>query len=663
MINSYPTILPHCIKALALRHRRLLVISLNLSMVVLGYGLALLLRIDFRLPNAQAATLLTTLPLLMVCRALAYHLYKLDSGLLRFVTILDLWDMAKAVAVGSLIFLAITAVAPGLPVIAIAIIVLEAILNFAFLAGSRISIRRLHRTLKKSAAQTRKCAVVVGAGDAGAALFNEIRSNPALGIKVVGFLDDDPNKRSVSIQGVRVIGKCDDFEKLIGDHHVAEVFVCIPSAPYKRTAEIARQAKAAGLKVKVLPSLSSLIQQNELWTQLREATFDELLGRPVIEFGGSSNLATLQREIAGSRILITGAAGSIGSELCRQVAQLHPRLLVLYDRNENDSYFLELEIKRRFPECRAITIIGDVLDHAKLRQLIKNYRIDLIYHAAAYKHVPMMEREPFEAIRNNVLATKVLAEVALDCRVAKCVYISTDKAVNPTSIMGVSKRVGELVMQGYSGNGTKFITVRFGNVIGSNGSVIHVFRKQIREGGPVTITDPEVTRYFMAISEAVQLVIKAGALGQGGEIFLLDMGKPVRIVDLAKKMIVAAGLVPERDIEIKYIGLRPGEKLSEQLYWQGENIIATPDEKITMLKPEFMPKERFFPGIAHLENRHASKDVAGLIAALTWLVPECSLGNRNGHKTNGYRKLGTNGHNHLSILKLNAQENTIAQVN
>ena len=384
------------------------------------------------------------------------------------------------------------------------------------------------------------------------------------------------------------------------------------------------------MKTKVLPTLTELIEQDGLWQQLRNVPSNELLDRPVLNFRRDSDLELLEKEIRDKNVLITGAAGSIGSELARQVAEREPRVLVLYERNETALYYLELEVRKQFPDCDIVPVVGDILNKSKLNQVLSQNQINLIYHAAAYKHVPMMEREPFEAIRNNVVATEVVAAAAIANHVEKCVYLSTDKAVNPCSIMGASKRVGEMVLQAFAAKHTRFIIVRFGNVIGSNGSVIPLFKKQIGRGGPVTVTHPDATRYFMAISEAVQLVMTAGAIGKGGDILLLDMGDPVRIMDLANKLIESSGFVPGKDIEMEFIGLRPGEKLHEELYWRGENIVPTANRKITRLQGNGFESDALLQGLNCLKLCARHNDRAGLLRILKNLVREASFdGNGN----------------------------------
>jgi FlaA1/EpsC-like NDP-sugar epimerase len=335
----------------------------------------------------------------------------------------------------------------------------------------------------------------------------------------------------------------------------------------------------------------------------------------------------MDEEIRGKAVLVTGAGGSIGSELSRQVAEYGPRTLILFDRYENSLYDLELDLRRELPANVLVSVIGDILDSKKVDSLLRQYSVELIYHAAAYKHVPLMEKEPVEAVRNNVLGTMNLARIAVKNRVRKFVLISTDKAVNPANIMGTTKRVAERVIQSLNGDFTKFIAVRFGNVIGSNGSVIPLFKKQIARGGPITVTDPKITRYFMSIPEAVQLVMTAGAMGSGGEIFLLDMGEPVKIVDLAKELIRLSGLELGKDIDIQYTGLRPGEKLYEELFWKGEGIVPTKNKKITMLKQSESTEAHnaLAEKIDLLNDYVALRDLDGIYRLLKDMVPESTI--------------------------------------
>ncbi|NIR50227.1 polysaccharide biosynthesis protein [candidate division KSB1 bacterium] len=618
----------------ALKHTRWFPTAVvQILLVIGGYGLAFGLRFDFRLPTEYTQMMLVSLPLLLVCRMAVYTYYKLNSGWWRFVSMVDLINLTKAVIAGTGCFLIGLGFVLGLEGFPRSVIVLEAVLNFMLLGGVRFGVRWFREALVKKEPKQFTYALIVGAGNAGTQLLNEIRINSHLGIRVVGFIDDDERKRNAYIQGVQVLGSRKDIPQIVKKYDVDEALIAIPSASRKRIASIVRTARSCGIKVRILPSLLKLIENDGLWSQLREVPYDELLGRPIVKFRRETDLTLLKKEIRGKTVLVTGAAGSIGRELSYQTAALKPHELILYERDENGLYFVELELKERFPDCKITPVVGDILNRQKFNELVARDHVDLIYHAAAYKHVPMMQREPFEAVRNNIFVTKIVAEAVLANNVEKCVFLSTDKAVKPTSIMGATKRIGEMILQGYSGDGSKFIIVRFGNVIGSNGSVLQLFKKQIAHGGPVTVTHAEASRYFMSISEAVQLVMTAGAMGQGGEIYLLDMGEPIKITDLARKLIEASGLTPGKDIEIKYIGLRPGEKLTEELFWKGENIMPTQNKKITRLKSNGFNKDLFFMQLNRLQSFVRDQNDHELIETLNDLVPEATFSNgkKNGH--------------------------------
>jgi FlaA1/EpsC-like NDP-sugar epimerase len=503
----------------------------------------------------------------------------------------------------------------------------EPVFNLFLTSGIRFSIRFLREYKFGISSKILKHAIIAGAGKAGVLVLNEIRTNRKLGIHVVGFVDDNSNKMGTDIQGIPVLGKTDDIPELVEKYKVDEVLITIPSAGYKDIKRVTEIAHSAQVKAKVLPSLGNLIQEDAFVGQLKDVSLDDLLGRQSIKFKRESDLKLIREEVNGKGVLVTGAGGSIGSELCRQVAYFKPRLLILLDRYENSLYELEIDLKRKFPNQPILSVVGDILDSVKINGILDKDKVSLIYHAAAYKHVPLMEREPTEAVRNNVFGTLNLAKLAVRNHVDKFVLISTDKAVNPANIMGTTKRMAEMIVQGLSGNGnnTKFIAVRFGNVIGSNGSVIPIFRRQIMEGGPVTITHQEVTRYFMSISEAVQLVMTAGAMGKGGEIFLLDMGKPIKIADLAVKLINSCGLVPGKDIDIRYTGLRPGEKLHEELYWKGEGIVPTENKKITKLKPNGLNPGELFSKVEQLKELEKIEDANNIINLLRQIVPEAKI--------------------------------------
>ena len=616
------------VQMIGTRYRRLGIAILQLLLTVLGYMAAFLIRFEFDIPAADYGVMINTLPILILVRLAAYYYFKLYSGGWRFVSMRDLISISKSVFWGSIIFLVTMVFINRLQGYPRSILVMETIFNFALTSGIRFLVRFFYEYKLGTSSKVLKHAVIAGAGKAGVIVLNEIRTNAKMGIGVVGFVDDNPLKIGTDIQGVRVIGSTEDIPRLADQYDIDEVIIAIPSAGYKEIARIVNIARSAQVSTKVLPSLGKLIQEDGIGGQIKDVSFDALLGRQTIKFKRETDLNLMRKEIEGKGVLVTGAGGSIGSELCRQVATFNPRLLILLDRYENTLYELEIDLKRKFPNQPILSVVGDILDSVKVNELLRENKVNLVYHAAAYKHVPLMEREPTGAVRNNVFGTLNVAKLAVENHVDKFVLISTDKAVNPANIMGTTKRVAEMIIQGLSGNGsgTKFIAVRFGNVIGSNGSVIPIFRHQIIEGGPVTITHAEATRYFMSISEAVQLVMTAGAMGTGGEIFLLDMGEPIKIIDIATKLINFSGLKPGKDVDIVFTGLRPGEKLHEELYWQGEGIVPTENKKITMLKPNGLYPDRLYAQLKKLEESSDLSNIQGIYTLLKEIVPEAKIG-------------------------------------
>lgn len=623
------------------RYRRLGIAILQLLITVLAYVACFMVRFEFDIPAADYNVMINTLPILIVIRLAAYYYFRLYSGEWQFVSMQDLSNISRSIFWGSVIFLIAMVFVNRLQGYPRSIILLEAVFNFVLTSGIRFSFRFLRESRLGVSSKILKHAIIAGAGKAGVLVLNEIRTNQRLGIHVVGFVDDNSSKIGTDIQGVPVLGKTDDIPELAEKYRVDEVIITIPSAGYKDVVRVSEIAQGARVKPKVLPSLGKLIEEDGLVGQLKDVSLDDLLGRQTVKFKRESDLKLIREEIRGKGVLVTGAGGSIGSELCRQVANFSPRLLILLDRYENSLYELELTLKRRFPDQPILSVVGDILDSAKVDGLLRQNRINLVYHAAAYKHVPLMEREPAEAVRNNVFGTLNVARLAAENHVDKFVLISTDKAVKPANIMGATKRVAEKILKGLAcnGNGTKFIAVRFGNVIGSNGSAIPIFQRQIAEGGPITITHPEVTRYFMSIAEAVQLVMTAGAMGKGGEIFLLDMGEPIKITDIATKLIHFSGLKPGKDIEIVFVGLRPGEKLHEELYWQGEGIVPTDNKKITVLQSDSLHPGELFSQIEMLKECESRKDLSKMFGLLEEIVPEAEINHhRPSHFTQEIRE-------------------------
>jgi FlaA1/EpsC-like NDP-sugar epimerase len=607
------------------RYRLPIMIVFYLFSIVFAYLGAYLIRFDFKISSEYLTAFYNTLPLLLFSRIILYYYYKIYSASWRFTYLRDLMDIVKSVIFGSVLFLMLLVFLDKLKGFPRSVILLEAILSISIIAGTRLFFRYYNEYANKRAYKVIKNVFIVGAGKAGVLMLNEIRSNKSLGINTIGFIDDNSYLKGTSIQGVPVLGCTEDIPSLVKKYAIDEVMIAVPSAGYKDIVRISEICMNCGVKANILPGLGRLIQDGFLTGQLNDVLADELLGRKVIKFSRESDRALMEGEVKGNAVLITGAGGSIGSELCRQVVRYHPKVLIMYERYESALYEIELEMRKRFPDILILPVLGDILDAGKLSNVIQSNSVNLIYHAAAHKHVPMMEREPIEAVRNNIIGTMNVAKLAIKNNVNKFVLISTDKAVNPVNIMGATKRVAELLTQALNGNGTRFISVRFGNVIGSNGSVIPIFKKQIAEGGPVTITHPEMTRYFMAISEAVQLVMTAGAMGSGGEIFLLDMGKPVKITDVAKALIKLSGLETGKDIDIVFSGIRPGEKLYEELFWKGEGIVPTDNKRITMLKPNRASYNGFLDKIKLLEEDVAKGDIRGMVELLVEIAPEATI--------------------------------------
>jgi FlaA1/EpsC-like NDP-sugar epimerase len=454
-------------------------------------------------------------------------------------------------------------------------------LLLAFITGARLLARTLiERPGRRGLVARGKEALIVGAGDAGQLIIKEMLKNRALGYTPIGLVDDDPRKSNLRLHGVRVLGTTAELPHLLSDNKPDEVIIAIPSAAGETRQAIVNVCRDAGVAVKTLPAVHELITGDlHLARQLREVQVEDVLGREAVEL----DLASIASYLTGETVLVTGAGGSIGAELCRQIAAVGAERLVLVDHAENALVDItrELEYERRFGA--AVPVLADAKDRAKMQQVFERYRPAVVFHAAAYKHVPLMEQNALEAVRNNVVATSVVADVASDKRVKRFVLVSTDKAVNPKNVLGQTKAVSEWIVQAAAArerNGTDFISVRFGNVLGSSGSVIPLFRRQIARGGPVTVTHPEMTRFFMTIPEAVQLVIQAGAIGESGDIYVLDMGKAVKIVDLAHNMIRLSGKEPGRDVKVEFIGVRAGEKLHEELWGEGEQVVPTSHPKI-----------------------------------------------------------------------------------
>jgi FlaA1/EpsC-like NDP-sugar epimerase len=466
----------------------------------------------------------------------------------------------------------------------------------------------LLRTLRSSQSSEISKVMVVGAGDAGAAIIKDIRQHPDLGKKVVVVVDDDPNKQNRNIVGVKIAGGHEAIRQLARRYGVDEIIIAIPSANRKAIQKIVNECNKTRCKMKILPGISDLINEKVSISKLRDVDIEDLLGRDPVQV----NLKEISGYLEGKIVLVTGGGGSIGSELCRQIARFRPRKLIALDIYENTVFELSNEIKSAWPNLEFEVVIASVRSRQRLREVFLKYKPHIVFHAAAHKHVPLMENNPKDAVINNIIGTKNMIDLSDEYAVQNFVLISTDKAVNPTNVMGATKRVAEMILQEKSAHSrTSYAAVRFGNVLGSNGSVIPLFRKQIERGGPVTVTHEEITRYFMTIPEAVQLVIQAGAMAKGGEIFILDMGEPVRIMDLAENVIRLSGYVPNVDIDIKVTGLRPGEKLYEELLLDEEGIEKTAHNKIYVGHP--LPPSPELAGMLDKETICTEDSINGIL--------------------------------------------------
>ena len=457
--------------------------------------------------------------------------------------------------------------------------------------------------------------MIIGAGSAASMLINEFKGYKPSGIKFKCIIDDDPSKKNTYISGVKVCGDRNHIIEAAEKYEIDTILFAIPSCGSKERSEILNICKETSCRLKIVPSVYQMIcrEKSSISDKIRKVEIEDLLGREPI----SLDIDRVINYVAGKTVLVTGGGGTIGSELCRQIAAHEPKRLIVFDVYENNAYDIQNELKRKYPKLDLVTLIGSVRDSKRLECMFNTYRPDIVYHAAAHKHVPLMEDSPNEAVKNNVFGTLKTARCADKYGAEKFVLISTDKAVNPTNIMGASKRICEMIIQAYNNRSeTEFVAVRFGNVLGSNGSVIPLFKKQIEAGGPVTVTDPDIIRYFMTIPEAVTLVLQAGASAKGGEIFVLDMGKPMKILDLAENLIRLSGLVPYKDINIEFIGLRPGEKLYEEMLMDEEGIKETENELIYIGHPIELDEEKFFASLDRLQKAmyDDSADIRGIVS-------------------------------------------------
>jgi FlaA1/EpsC-like NDP-sugar epimerase len=603
--------------------RRALIIAVHLALWTAALALALQLRFDGEIPAYFRARLPAAMLVLLVARTVTFYASGLFHGLWRYAGLPELRSLLRATTVGSVVLVGAGAMLHGAQ-LPRSVYVGEWLASIVAVGGVRFAIRIFRERRARRPNPNATPTLIVGAGDAGEALLRDVERIPNAKWDVVGFLDDDPTKVGGLVRGVRVLGPADEatLRRVTTEREVGLIVLAMPAASGARTREILAICRRLGIKTKTVAGLAERVHGQLGFSTLREVRIDDLLRRDPIEL----DVAQVEGFLEGKTILVTGGGGSIGSEIARQVLRFKPKALLLVDHDENALFHIERELRADPNAAGLVPVMADIADRERIDRIFRAHRPHVVFHAAAHKHVPMMERNPVEAVKNNVFGTMTVADAAAAHGAEAFVLISTDKAVNPTSVMGASKRVAEMIVQHRAARRTtRFVAVRFGNVLGSAGSVVPLFREQIAKGGPVLVTHPEMRRYFMTIPEASQLVLQAGALGGSGEIFVLDMGEPVRIVDLARDLIELSGFQPEIDIAIEFSGLRPGEKLFEELLHDHEAFDRTPHPKILVGRIKPLPEEAFAKGLARLRAVADAEDELGARRALSELVPEATL--------------------------------------
>ncbi|MEN6318248.1 MAG: nucleoside-diphosphate sugar epimerase/dehydratase [Syntrophaceae bacterium] len=564
-----------------------LVLFVDALLFTLAHVTAYWFRFEFSLTPDRLQQIWDLLIWLVPLKLVVFFAFGLYRGMWRYTSVRDFWLIMQATVVSSLLVTFIMLYLNRFQGYSRAVFIIDGILTFLLVGGLRMAIRSYFAIYAGSKNDSDslikfhfKKVLIIGAGDAGEKILREIIENYQLHYKVIGFVDDDPVKKGKSIHGVHVLGNVDDLEEILENEEVQEILVAVPSASGDQIRRIVEACQRCAVSYKIIPGIGDLIDGRVSVKALRDISYEDLLGRPPVHL----DVTGIRNYLDGKTVLITGCGGSIGSELCRQVIKFQPRLVILLDASEENLFKIQMELQNEkyFRHCE--TVLGHVQDRQLMEDIFKKYKPQVVFHAAAYKHVPMLEKNPWEAVYNNIIGSRMIMEMSLKHYVERFVLVSTDKAVRPTNVMGTSKRVTELIMQSLQGSSTKFMAVRFGNVVGSSGSVIPLFRRQIEQGGPVTVTHPEVNRYFMTIPEASQMILQAGAMGDGGEIFVLRMGTPVKIADMARDLIRLSGKEPDVDIKIIFTGLREGEKLYEELITVGEDILPTGHEKVMVLR-------------------------------------------------------------------------------
>src|SRR3954466_6965885 len=607
--------------------RRLGQVGIEAALLALAYYLAYVLRFDSGIPHRYELLLQDTIVVTVAMKLAIFALFGLYSKLWRFVDQKDFETILKAVvvpSVGVIVFLFVFSIGKHAP--PRGVLALDFLLSLAFVSGARFAVRWIVERPARGSILERAATevLIVGAGNGGQQVAFELRRNPGLRSAPVGFVDDDPRKQGMRIAGIKVLGPTANLPRVLDGVQPDEVIIAIPSAPGMLRQHVVTACRERGIPVRTLPTTFELLSGGvNLMRQVREVRVEDVLGRDPVRV----EIDRVGAYLRGRTVLVTGAGGSIGSELSRQIARVGAKRLVLVENSENALFEIRRELEEERHFARTAAVLGDCKDATRMREVFAEHRPSVVFHAAAYKHVPLMEENPVEAIRNNAVATRIVASAAGEAGAERVVLVSTDKAVSPATVMGASKALAEWAVEAAQNRwkGTRFSSVRFGNVLGSSGSVVPIFRRQIAKGGPVTVTDARMTRYFMTIPEAVQLIIRSGDLAAGGEVFVLEMGDPVKIVDLAANMIRLAGYEPDVDIAIEVIGRRPGEKIHEELFNPGERPQPTPAEKIVYAVQQPLEPEWVESAFARVEALAYGGEAAELARAVTELSAERAL--------------------------------------
>ena len=619
------------------KHANLLVILCgDILLFVLGLYIAHLLRFGMEVSSREWEMFFQVLPLVIPIKLSLFYFCDLYRGMWRYTSLADLINIIKASVSSTLVIVFLLLFINRFQGLSRSVFIIDLLLTIILVSGFRVAVRLYFEgtdkdcspgsfwknILKRLREQDRKNLLIIGAGDCGEKIYREIRDNDQIQYRVVGFLDDHPSKIGKKIHGIPVLGSVDQLSQVANKCRPDEILIAVPSATPQQMRDIVEQCRQSRIEFKTVPSMAELIDGKVSVRSIREVDYRDLLGREEVRLDQKKIGAYLKDQC----VMVTGAGGSIGSELCRQICRYRPANLILFEQAETLLYHIDLELRQDFPQVDIVPLLADVRDMNQVDRTFARYRPQTVFHAAAYKHVPMLESQPWTPVKNNILGTANLIQASKVYCTESFVFVSTDKAVRPTNVMGATKRVAEMLVQNQNGGmcerNPRFVSVRFGNVVGSAGSVVPLFKRQIEQGGPITITHPEVTRYFMMIPEACQLILQAGGMGRGGEIFILNMGQPVRIKDMARDLIRISGFEPEVDVPLKYTGLRPGEKLCEELISKDESVVSSEHEQIMVVNGSKQELTGLEASIAALKKAATAQDEKRIRCLLKEIVPE-----------------------------------------